>query len=267
MNLVVAKKCKEKGCDEPAGYRCQYCKPCSAAKRKAREDERLKSRREGKVWFCRAGCGAQVSHKGGLVPYCDGCKVDHKKAIIRACAARARLKKGSEPTINHNATCKECGITYSKRQKNGKYCAPCRREVRLVSNRERARIARSTPEGREAFREYFRKRGQRADVQLSQRMKGGIRNSLNSGKQGRSWREMVPYSLEDLMEHLERQFVKGMTWDNRDQWHIDHIRPLASFEFSTPECDGFQQAWALTNLRPLWATENRVKSAKRLFLI
>lgn len=98
-------------------------------------------------------------------------------------------------------------------------------------------------------------------------MTRGMNLSLESGKAGRSWKALVPYSLDDLMAHLERQFTPGMSWANRNRWHIDHIVPLSSFEFSTSDCPGFKAAWALTNLRPLWATDNVRKSAKRTHLI
>lgn len=90
---------------------------------------------------------------------------------------------------------------------------------------------------------------------------------LASGKQGASWSDLVDYSLSDLRQHLERQFLKGMTWENMDRWHIDHIVPVASFSFASPEDDDFKACWALTNLRPMWAEENQRKSAKRIFLI
>jgi 5-methylcytosine-specific restriction endonuclease McrA len=52
-----------------------------------------------------------------------------------------------------------------------------------------------------------------------------------------------------------------MTWDNyaHDTWHIDHIVPLSSFLFDTPDDPGFKSAWALANLQPLWAKENMSK--------
>jgi hypothetical protein len=91
--------------------------------------------------------------------------------------------------------------------------------------------------------------------------------SLSKGKQGRSWRDFVPYTLQELVIHLELQFLPGMTWENRGQWHVDHIRPLCSFKFETPECPQFSEAWALTNLRPLWAKTNRMKSGRRSHLL
>ena len=98
-------------------------------------------------------------------------------------------------------------------------------------------------------------------------MSAGVANSLRDGKNGRSWEALVGYAATDLMAHLERQFLPGMTWSNRNRWHIDHIVPVSSFEFTTPDCPGFKAAWALSNLRPLWATENIRKSAKRTHLI
>jgi hypothetical protein len=54
-----------------------------------------------------------------------------------------------------------------------------------------------------------------------------------------------------------------MNWENRDQWHVDHIVPLATAKNE-------QDVIALnhfSNLRPLWAKENLQKGSKLNFLI
>lgn len=63
-----------------------------------------------------------------------------------------------------------------------------------------------------------------------------------------------------LVQHLEAQFQPGMTWENHGAWHIDHIRPLASFDLT----DHAQRTAAnhFSNLRPLWAKVNIDKGAK-----
>lgn len=86
-------------------------------------------------------------------------------------------------------------------------------------------------------------------------------------KAGRRTMDVLGFTTPELMRHLERQFSPGMTWKNYGKWHVDHIVPLSSFEYSTPDEPAFKVAWALTNLRPLWATDNLAKGAKRLTLL
>ena len=78
---------------------------------------------------------------------------------------------------------------------------------------------------------------------------------------------MLGYPLSELVAHLERQFTKGMTWDafRNGGIHIDHIIPLSSFDL-TDEAE-WKAAWALTNLRPLWARDNLTKHAKVIHLV
>jgi hypothetical protein len=72
--------------------------------------------------------------------------------------------------------------------------------------------------------------------------------------------EIVGCSPQFLKEHLENQFVDGMTWDNRSEWHIDHIIPLSSAKIE----DELYKLCHYTNLQPLWAEDNLKKSNKIL---
>jgi hypothetical protein len=73
---------------------------------------------------------------------------------------------------------------------------------------------------------------------------------------------LVGCSAAALRAHLESLWMEGMSWDNHtiSGWHIDHIRPLASFDLSDPEQQ--RVAFHYTNLRPLWATDNLRKGAR-----
>jgi len=64
----------------------------------------------------------------------------------------------------------------------------------------------------------------------------------------------------ELMAHLQSQFKEGMHWNNYGKWHIDHIRPCASFDLTDPEQQ--RQCFHYTNLQPLWARENIQKGAR-----
>jgi hypothetical protein len=62
--------------------------------------------------------------------------------------------------------------------------------------------------------------------------------------------DMLGYSALDLKDHIEKQFTKGMSWDNHGDWHIDHHIPVVSFPFDTD----VKIVCALSNLKPMWAT-------------
>lgn len=76
---------------------------------------------------------------------------------------------------------------------------------------------------------------------------------------------LVGCSWEYLKAHLEKQFKPNMNWDNYGKWHIDHHRPMASFNLFKQE--ELLECCNFSNLRPLWASENLSKGSKRLDLI
>ncbi len=97
---------------------------------------------------------------------------------------------------------------------------------------------------------------------LNRRMSHGIRRSLKDGKAGRPWESFVNYTVHDLKAHLEALFLPGMSWENIGKWHIDHKKPCALFFFTGPSDPQFIECWSLSNLQPLWATDNLHKWAK-----
>jgi hypothetical protein len=91
---------------------------------------------------------------------------------------------------------------------------------------------------------------------------GRVRARLNMAfrlngytKKSKSY-EIIGCSYEYLYNHIEAQFVDGMTWDNRNLWHIDHIIPISH---AKSEQDIIKLSH-YTNLQPLWAADNIRKS-------
>lgn len=92
----------------------------------------------------------------------------------------------------------------------------------------------------------------------------GIHRSLGDAKSGRHWEDLVGYTISELTAHLESLFSPGMSWENygREGWEVDHKIPRSVFNYKTPDDIDFKRCWALENLQPLWASDNRSKSAK-----
>lgn len=86
---------------------------------------------------------------------------------------------------------------------------------------------------------------------------GEIMKIKNINKRNTTF-EIIGCTPEFLKEYLEKQFVDGMNWENRGEWHIDHIIPLASAKTE----EEVYKLCHYTNLQPLWAEENLRKGNK-----
>ena len=108
--------------------------------------------------------------------------------------------------------------------------------------------------------EYIRNRGKTDPVYaLRHIVSSQVWNALkrNDGsKVGESVLQYLPYTMEELKEHLESQFEPWMTWSNRNEWHIDHIIPQSKLPYDSMSHPNFLKCWALENLQPLEAKEN-----------
>lgn len=93
---------------------------------------------------------------------------------------------------------------------------------------------------------------QRCRTRLYKAVKGYVKSARTQ--------ELIGCSVEYLLKHLESQFKEGMTWENYGEWHIDHIIPCASFDFT--KANEQRKCFHYTNLQPLWADENYRKSDK-----
>lgn len=89
------------------------------------------------------------------------------------------------------------------------------------------------------------------------RIVNNVLRNLGKPKEGYT-HDLLGYSASDLKNHIESLFLPGMSWENRGDWHIDHIIPVSSFAPDTP----ISIINALSNLQPLWAEDNLIKSNK-----
>ena len=151
------------------------------------------------------------------------------------------------------------------------YCKKCKaRESRLYRERNPEASARASERWGKLNPESVRLKGKRHREKPENRIHHTISSRIYAalkGKRGAKTADILGYSFAEQAKHLERQFLRGMSWDNYGEWHIDHIIPLSSFEIDGPDDPNLRRAWALTNLRPLWRLDNIRKSAKILHLI
>ena len=102
---------------------------------------------------------------------------------------------------------------------------------------------------------------------------------LNGGsKDDNSILQFLPYTIQELKDHLQSLFEPWMTWQNWGKynietwennnhqtwkWQIDHIIPQSELPYTSMDDENFQKCWALNNLQPLSAKQNLMKSNNR----
>ena len=208
---------------------------------------------------------------------------ENNKDFLKEKAKEYRLKN-SEYIKNYRTENKEKIYLKNKDYKNknidkyreiGKICSKKYRK----NNREKCieRTKKSIENNIEKYKRYRKEYKQRKETKeklkilreipqnkLKSNISSSIRKKLKnriSGKFGRkTWVNILPYSVEELKEHLESKFKEGMSWENYGEWHIDHVTPDSWFDYTSPDDDGFKKSWSLENLQPLWASENCSKS-------
>jgi hypothetical protein len=111
----------------------------------------------------------------------------------------------------------------------------------------------------DAGRAYLRDYRKRPAQKLLRGQRKRLKELIKKGRATSVLRsDFLGCSPVELVYYIERQFTRGMHWSNYGQWHIDHIRPCASFNLLDPE--QVKQCWHFSNLRPLWAEDNIEKS-------
>lgn len=98
------------------------------------------------------------------------------------------------------------------------------------------------------------------NYRLVRLLRGRITKAIKRNSKYSTSLKLLGCSIEELKFHLEKQFTKGMSWENYGKWHIDHIKPCASFNLSLEAEQKI--CFHFTNLQPLWAKDNIRKSNK-----
>lgn len=140
-----------------------------------------------------------------------------------------------------------------------------RRKEYEIKNKEKikSRDKEYRINNRERRNEYERNRKLNDPIY---KLKKNVRTRLNKylksagiTKSNRTF-DIVGCSPPELKEYLERQFADGMSWEKMGKKiHIDHIIPLSS---AKTEEEIYKLAH-YSNLQPLWAKDNLIKSNKK----
>jgi|APGre2960657373_1045057.scaffolds.fasta_scaffold72064_2 hypothetical protein len=130
-------------------------------------------------------------------------------------------------------------------------------------NKDKLKVQQKTwrEDNKDKINNYSNNR-RKTDIQfkLTQNLRARLNSAIKCNYKAGSAVKDLGCTVEQLKQHLESKFQSGMTWDNwaLDGWHIDHIKPLASFDLTDRK--QLLEACHYTNLQPLWAKDNLSKN-------
>ncbi len=211
----------------------------------------------------------------GELKGCPMCGRVHyrQKYCSHTCTLRARGVGGwrsckicGTRTANKNTCSSDCRAEYRKINDAEYYKGKV--EVMKSKAKEYYQRVKDSPQYKAKARRTVIAQAKRIRESPKLRMEAAIRARVmmsmkrrGTNKDGRTF-ELIGCTGAELAAHIERQFRRGMSWDNYgSKWHVDHITPLSYFDMSNP--DDQRRAWNWQNLRPLWALQNITEGNKR----
>ncbi len=96
---------------------------------------------------------------------------------------------------------------------------------------------------------------------ISRNIRSRIIHMLRYSRKSAPTLDLIGCTISELKDYLEGLFLEDMSWDNYgiNGWHIDHIRPCASFDLRDVEQQ--KECFHHSNYQPLWAKDNLAKSS------
>lgn len=177
---------------------------------------------------------------------CSKCGKNRKEQRLvhkKLCQSCYRKKNREKSLLKNDKKCISCGEVSTTKWYSGPTCRKCYR-INLYDNHKVNKT------------EWY----------INERICNNLRSRISKIVSGTvkcgSAIEDLGCSIEEFKNYIESQFKNGMSWDNyaNDSWHIDHIKPLASFNLTDEK--EIKKACHYSNLQPLWAEENLKKSNK-----
>jgi len=214
-----------------------------------------------------------IKNKIGYSSQCKDCLNKTQKQYIQ-----------DNPETKRRSDKKYCSKNKEKRKITHKKWRDKTGYTKSIKFKENTKRYAKTPNGRKYYCNYnkqysktekgrlmhrvYRKRKTEEDpcFKIASVLRGRIRDGVKDQGAEKFFHsnELIGCSFKFLRDYLETMFQEGMFWGNHGSkgWHIDHIRPCASFKLTDPEQQ--KQCFHYTNLQPLWAFDNLSKGSKIL---
>ena len=195
--------------------------------------------------------------------------INNKKICIKCsenkCTSEFYISKSSKNGFR--GKCKTCCLEENKINKKIYRAKP---EIKVKekeafaiwqkANRDRLNKLQNSPENKD---KKNKKRREKYKNDICYNIEHRYRSRLQSVTRNIQYKKQsrtlsyLGCNTKEYKEHLEKQFLEGMNWGNRDRWDIDHIKPCCAFDLFNES--HLKECFHYSNLRPLWKELNSQK--------
>ena len=192
------------------------------------------------------------------------CKICRKKGTSQQIVLEQNKRYYKENKGKEDSRCKLYRIENKDKIKK-KQSEYCQNNKKLISIRRKKYMAINKKKiNKKTY--LYRKEKKKNDIQykVAMKIRSRVFNAIKrqSVVKAVSTIVLLGCTTEEARKHLESQFLEGMSWGNHGihGWHIDHIKPCASFDLTDVEQQ--KECFNFNNMQPLWAFDNLSKGAK-----
>lgn len=207
------------------------------------------------------GCGAKIYARGWCRRHyrhvAEGKHVHPLPIYLKCKSCQAELKV----TAKNSGLCKTC-YRIEWTSFNAESLKQYRRQYR---HENKEKIKKSIDDWRannkEHINSYYAEKRKDPHYRLTHNLRSRLYDFLKGKIKHKRTLELTGCSKDELVVHLENQFLPGMTWDNYGhKWVVDHIVPLCSVNIENKE--ELEKACHFSNLRPIWYDLNSSKATQ-----
>jgi len=216
-------------------------------------------------------CSASKDMHGSACKQCLSQKVHYIIPIEKICNKCKETKIISQFPINHKSidkhsqTCRKCSRQIYNKIYTKKHAKKLKQNREEYVKKNKDKIKMYLNKNKHKQREYNRNK-YKTDINhcISHKLRIRIKKALKRNSKSASSSTLLGCSIEYLKEHLQQTAIQNGYTDfninnySGKEYHIDHIKPCASFDLSKPEEQ--EQCFHYSNLQILTARENLIKS-------
>jgi hypothetical protein len=199
----------------------------------------------------------------GLFSYCKECRTTYDtnkrksvkekvivdSSIIKICQSCKLSKQLTEFRVNRKCVDNFNDMCYT--------CDPKTNWTRDKKHISEKKYRMNNPDKmKEKYKNQSKLINRRIRSSLNSRLKSALLNSTN--KKTNSIVNYIGCTITFFKDWIENLFQDNMTWDNYGEWHLDHVKPCASFDLSDSEQIKICFNWK--NYQPLWGIDNLIKN-------